>query len=104
MSTINSVVINGVAYVPEMLDVGEPSNYVPFVDCDSNNVVVGERVYVRESALSQYPNLTGQNRHGILSSGNNDNDANVQTLTIWFDGGKEFTFPRSQVRRNPAQQ
>jgi hypothetical protein len=93
------IVIDGVRYVPECescqggYDEPEPK----IVDCDGRGVEIGERVYVRQSKLDYYANLSHANRHGSLTG------FGEGTLFVEFDDGRAFDFPTAHIRRNKYQ-
>ena len=88
----NIMVINGVTYVRQ------DTPLVPnIVDCDGIKLEVGDRVYVRQSALATY-SMPYSDRDGGFAGKLNDD-----RLEVEFDNGYSFAFPAKHIRRNVDQ-
>jgi acetyltransferase-like isoleucine patch superfamily enzyme len=107
-----SVVIDGVTYIPR--------HDIVAYDCDGRELKIGDRVYVRQSRLSdfEFAGMNHSNRNGrfVKGAGNAEEGDDV-SLGVEFDspmngfhdlGG--VTFPASgywvvtsAIRRNPNQ-
>jgi hypothetical protein len=63
------------------------------VDCDDNEIFLGEDVYVRESALNHYHHMNKSNRHGKLIG------VAEGFLDVELEDGRKWHFPANHIRR-----
>ena len=111
------VIIDGVEYVPTKVitvEVAEQED-VAGLDCDDQELRVGDRVYIRESMLSKYKamGMTKYTREGVLKCvkttlGHGNDMIGVEFYVPHFDmhdldgitqAGYGHYFPRNEVRR-----
>ena len=88
------VIIDGIKYVPAAkIEYDDFYDYpLSDVDCDGNSLVVGERAYVRESAMYLHV-VDHSTRNGVVE------EHDGEEITLRLDNGETVTAPIFDIRK-----